>query len=401
MTAIVTLRTERMWIKGNKRIQELCHISKNLYNQATYISRQEFFSGGKRVSYQTLNRLLKSSENYQALPAQTAQQVLQIVSRNWTAYRQAVKAWKKDPSKFLGRPGLPGYKEKDGAFLLPFTNQQAKIRDGMLRLPSKILKMRTRCESVFQARIIPRGVGYIVEIVRQVTLKNVVKRSRRILGIDLGIRNIATIANNIGVKPIVIKGGVVKSINQYFNKRKAELQSVYDLQKVTDGKRLRSLCDKRERKMTDALHKISSFIVQWCVKHKIDTIVLGYNEHWKERITLGRVTNQNFASIPHYRLSNMLKYKAEDQGLRFIEQEESYTSKCSFFDNESIEHHDSYAGRRLSRGVFRTATRHYVNADVNAACNIIRKAIPNAFNYRHADGIEGVGLHPERCANIF
>jgi len=391
-------RTEQIWVKGDKTIAELCHISKNLYNEANYTIRQELFKTGKWTRYNELNKLLKESTNYKTLPAQTAQQTLILLDKSWKSFFKAIRVWKAHPEKFKERPRIPGYKKKDGEHILVFTNQQAKLRDGWLILPKLMgLRVKTRIEEeLIEVRIIPRGIGYVLEIVYEKVI-NVIERNKdRIVGIDIGVRNLITMANNIGAKPIVVKGGVAKSINQFYNKEKARVQSVYDFQGIKYGNKMRKLSVKRERKINDFFHKVSRFVVDWCVEHDIGTIVIGHNENWKQKVNIGRRNNQTFVQMPFAKLINQIGYKAEEKGIEVKEQEESHTSKCSFLDNEPIEHHEEYMGKRKSRGIFKTAKGIIINADVNAGYNIIRKAVLKAFD-KYADGIEGVGLHPVRC----
>ena len=130
----------------------------------------------------------------------------------------------------------------------------------------------------------------------------------------------------------------------------------------------------------------------WCVKNKIDTIVIGHNKGWKQDINIGARNNQNFVSIPFDMLRKQLAYKAEEHRILPVDSNEDHTSKCSFLDGESVEHHDKYMGRRIKRGLFRTSDGRTINADLNAAYNIIRKAFPKAF----AKGIEGLGMAPRR-----
>lgn len=393
------IRREQIWLKGNRTIAELCHISKNLYNEANYIIRQELFKTGKWTLYNDLNKLLKeSSENYKALPAQTAQQILTLLDKSWKSFFKAIRVWKVHPEKFKERPRIPGYKKKDGEHILVFTNQQAKLRDGWLNLPKLIgLKVKTRIkDGLREVRIIPSGVGYVLEIVYEKVIKVIERNKERIVGIDIGVRNLITMCNNIGEKPIVVKGGVVKSINQFYNKEKARVQSVYDFQGIKYGNKMRKLSAKRERKLNDFFHKVSRFVVDWCVEHEVGTIVIGHNDNWKQRVETGRRNNQNFVQIPFGKLIHQIGYKGEEKGIEVKEQEESHTSKCSFLDNEPVEHHEDYVGRRKSRGLFKTAKGIIINADVNAGYNIIRKAVLKAFD-KYVDGIEGVGLHPVRC----
>ncbi len=151
---------------------------------------------------------------------------------------------------------------------------------------------------------------------------------------------------------------------------------------------------KRDHEIDDQLHKISRFVVDWCIDHGIDTLVVGKNDEWKQAINIGKRNNQNFVSIPFESLIAKLAYKCEDASIRLVVTEESYTSRCSFPDHESIEHHDTYLGKRMNRGLFRTSTGIKINADVNGSYNILRKAFPNAF--QQARGDRGIALIPAR-----
>jgi len=401
-------RTEQIWLKGDTTIAELCHLSKNLYNEANYIIRQELFKTGKWTRYNDLNKLLKeSSENYKALPTQTAQQILILIDKSWKSFFKAIKVWKAHPEKFKERPRIPGYKKKDGEHILIFTNQQAKLRDGRVILPKLIgLRVKTRIEEgLIEVRIIPKGVGYVLEIVYKKVLEAIEKgrgkdrNRKRIVGIDLGSANIVTMVNNIGEQPIIVKddGSGIKSINQYYNKRKAEIQSIYDLQGIKDGAKLRRVRAKRDMKAKDYIHKLSRFIVDWCVEHEIGTIIFGYNEGWKQRVNIGRRNNQTFTQIPFMEIIHKTSYKAEGKGIEVKKQEESHTSKCSFLDNEPIEHREEYVGRRKTRSFFRSGSGKIIHADVNAGYNIIEKANPGAIPVRTREWIGGCGLHPVRC----
>jgi len=192
-----------------------------------------------------------------------------------------------------------------------------------------------------------------------------------VAGIDLGVRNLVTLVNNIGKKPIVIKGGVAKSINQFYNKQRARLQRNYERQGIKMGTKLKKLTITRDRKLHDHLHKVSRFIMDWCVNHDVGTLVIGYNTEWKQRVNMGRKTNQNFVQLPFSKLIQQIQYKAEEKGIHVLLQEESHTSKCSFLDQEPIEHQETYLGQKKTRGLFQSGR------------------------------IEGVGLHPERFQGIF
>ena len=399
------IRTEQIQKKGTDELSSLCHLSKNLWNEANYLIRQEFFINGNWIRYNTLAAKLKTSENYKKLNAQTGQQILKVLDRSWKSFFKAIKEWSKNPDKFMGRPKLPNYKPKDGEALLIFTNQQVTIKDHILSFTKKLpLIIKTRLPdntNLREVRIIPKGLNYICEIIykKQSEEGEINKRwyarihnENRVIGIDLGLRNVVTIANNIGEIPIVIKGGILKSMNQYYNKEKAQLQSIYDKQGIKFGTRMSQLNSKRNHKIRDTMHKISRYTIDYCLEKNIGTIVIGKNDNWKQEANMGKKNNQNFVQIPHYKLIQMLQYKAETEGITVKLQQESHTSKCSFLDSEPISHQETYKGVRFTRGLFRSANGTILNSHVNVAYNIIRKAIPDAF----AKGIEGVGLHPIR-----
>jgi putative transposase len=391
------IRTERIWLKPTTQLRHLCHISKNLFNESNYLIRQELFKNKKWIQYNTLYHKIKTSKNYQLLPAQTAQQGLKILDRNWKTFFSAIKEWKKDKSKFNRRPKSPGYKPKNREFLLVFTNQQVKLKDSILRFPKKIgIEIKTRLSGktdIREVRIIPKGVSYVVEIVCQKIVHPKPLNTDNILAIDLGVRNLITTVNNNGFKPFVIKGGAVKSINQYYNKERARIQSTYDRQRIKIGKTMQKLTHKRNKKINDYFHKTSRKIIEYCVLNDIGTVIIGYNPDWKQNCHLGKRNTQNFVTISYYKLIQQLEYKAEEQGITVIKQEESHSSKCSFLDNEPIEYHAKYLDRRITRGLFKSKEGTIINAEVNVAYNILKKAFLNAID---ADRIEDVGLHPTR-----
>lgn len=412
MVTDVVTRTEQIWLKPDKTIGWLCHLSKNLFNQANYIIKQGLDATvGERkwTRYNELNAVLKAeSNNYHSLPVQTAQQTIIRIDKAWKSFFKAIKVWQIQPEKFKKKPSPPGYKKKNGEHFLVFTNQQCRIKDGIVKFPRKCdgLEVNTRLPddtTLREVRIIPRGVGYVCEIVYEKELEVIeaekAKRNKdRIVGIDLGSKNIVAMVNNIGLKPIVVRddGTGIKSINQYYNKMKAELQRIYDSQGIKDGAKLRRLRAKRDRKAQDYVHQLSRFIVNWCVEHEIGTIVFGYNEAWKQNINIGRRNNQTFTQIPFMELIEKTSYKAEEERIEVKKQEESHTSKCSFLDDEPVEHQELYIGKRITRSMFRSARGILIHADVNAGYNIVKKANPEAFR-SGCEWIGGCGLHPMRC----
>ena len=396
------IRTEQIYIKGTDRISNMCHLSKNLFNQANYILKQQFLNHEKLTGYNELAKEfsipsnMDENNNFQKLPEQTAQWTIKKVKQSWNSFFKALRAWKKHPNKFMGMPRLPGYKNRDGEFLLVFTNQQCSIRNGILQFP-KIMEteVKTRLEDVElrEVRIIPQGVGYKVEIVYTKETSNILRmKPERIMGIDIGVRNLVTISNSISEQGIAVRAGLLKSINQYFNKELARCKSINDLQgsERKQTKRMQKLFMNRNRKVRDIMHKVSKATVAYAKNLNIHTIVIGHNNGWKQSVNMGKRNNQNFIQIPFNTLIQQIRYKAEEIGINVIIQEENHTSKCSFLDNETIEHHDTYLGKRIKRGTFQSANGTLIHGDLNGSYNIIKKAIPEAF----VNGIEGIGLYP-------
>ena len=216
----------------------------------------------------------------------------------------------------------------------------------------------------------------------------------RVAAVDIGLNNLAAVTfNQPGLAPFLVNGRPVKAINQWYNKRRARLQGKLP-QGVYASRQLDTLTDKRGRQITDYLHVVSRRIVDPLVKHCVGTLVIGKNDGWKQAIGLGKRTNQNFVFVPHARFVALLRYKAELVGIQVVVSEESYTSKCSFLDLESVGKHDVYVGKRVKRGLFQAAAGRRLNADINGAYNVMRKVVPDAFG----NGIGGVAIHPVRIA---
>lgn len=408
---MIVQRVENHIIKKNhpyyNMFCEFTHQSKNLYNHANYLVRKELTENNKWLRYQDLDKLLKkdtSYPDYKNMPtAQSAQQTLRLLEANWKSFFSSIKDWSKNKTKYSGRPKLPKYKRKDGHFVLTLTNQEIRRRDGLLKFPKTFhdFTIRPRCvnltnfEKLNQVRIIPRNQIFCIEIVYRVSIDGTLLQDNgRHMSIDLGLDNLATIVTNTGSHPVLVNGKGLKSINQYYNKRKARYQSI--AKQMNDRRhytnRLYRLTRKRNFKIEDALHKISKFIVDTAISNQITTIVIGNNKNWKQSISLGRKTNQSFVSIPHQRLIEKIIYKAQTYGINVVLTEESYTSGTSFLDNE-LPKKDFYdKTRRRHRGLFVSNNGTLINADINAAYQIMKKVFPNEFS----NGIEGAVLHPVR-----
>ena len=395
-------RTEQIYIRENETVSKMCHLSKNLYNQVNYVLRNQFLNHEKLSGYNVLAKQfskpsgIEDHDNYQKLPAQTSQWTIRKVSMAWITFFKSLKAWKKHPEKFSGTPRPPKYKNKEGEFMLIFTNQQCRLDDGILKFP-KIMDMEVKTGlknvELKEVRIIPQGVGYTIEIVYTKEIAGIPgMKPERVMGIDIGVRNLVTIGNNISEQGIAVRAGLLKSINQFFNRELARCRSINDLQGngKKQTKRMQKLSMDRNRKVKDIMHKVSRATVAYAKILDIDTIVIGHNNGWKQSVSIGKRNNQNFVQLPFNTLIQQIRYKAEENGINVMIHEESHTSKCSFLDNETIEHHETYMGKRIKRGTFQSANGTLIHADLNGSYNIIKKAIPEAF----ANGIEGIGLYP-------
>ena len=343
-----------------------------------------------------MDEMCKSSDDYKSLGSQASQMLMKMLDKSWKSYFVAIKDWKKNPEKYFGMPKLPGYKAKNGRQVFTLKNIQCSINDGIFRISFKPFKGYTVPTKItgklMECRFVPMGVGYMMEIVHEVEVPEITGEPTNIASIDLGIDNFATIVNNIGVKPIVIKGGSIKSMNQYYNKKKALMRS--ELKKNNNkniSKKLKRFSEKHRFKTKDWMHKTSKYVVDYCVLHGIDTLVCGYNEKWKQKTNIGKKNNQNFSDIPYLMFINQLIYKCENNGIRFITTEENYTSGTSFLDKEKPIKENYNKSRRIKRGLFKSNNGTLINADVNGAYQIMTKVFPNVFS----DGIEGVGLHPK------
>jgi len=363
-------------------IDKATFASKNLYNKANYIIRQEFINNGRWIRYNQLAKELKTSDEFKALPAKVSQQVLKQLDKSWKSFFAAIKAWKATPEKFFSRPKLPHYKHKtDGRFMLIYTEQaisKPALQNGIIK-PSQLgIAIQTKQSEVNQVRIVPRKGHYVVEVIYTVRPEvNHNLDANLVAGIDIGLSNLATVTSNKqGFQPFIINGKPLKSINQFYNKHKAELQS-QSPNRTT--KRMRDLTNKRNRKVKYYLHVASRQIIDYLVSEGIGVLVIGRNKNWKQEINIGKVNNQNFVSIPFGQFVQMLEYKAKLVGVQVILQEESYTSKCSFLDDEPIKKHKQYQGKRVKRGLFRASDGQLINADVNGSLNITKKAVPKAF----------------------
>jgi len=392
--------------KGDVRyevIDRVAFASKNLYNAALYEMRQTFIHTGRRIFYSELYHLMKSHEAYRALPAKVAQQVLRLLDKNWTSYFEAMKAYRLDSSTFLGHPKMPKYKDKQkGRNILVFTVQAVSkkgLSKGVIQPSGVPIEIQTAHTNVNQVRIVPRGNYYVVEVVYTQEVKQADVDIQLVASLDLGINNlVALTSNKVGFVPRLVNGRPIKSINQFYNKQRSDLQSRLPKGQYTSHY-LERFTDKRTRKIDHYLHTASRRIIDLLIAERIGTLVIGNNPLWKQEANMSKRNNQQFVQIPHARFIAMLTYKAELVGIQVITGEESYTSKASFLDLDPIPTYGNknkdvvFSGKRVKRGLYKSANGRMINADVNGSYNIMRKVAPDAFRGK---GVEDAVVHPMR-----
>jgi putative transposase len=312
-------------------------------------------------------------------------QVLRLLDKNWKSYFAACEAYREDPSKFKRHPKMPHYKPKqDGRNVLVYTIQALShtgLKQGLIQ-PSKLpITIETKQTRIAQVRIVPRIGHYVVEVVYE---RDVSARSGNpalYAAVDIGVDTLAALTSNQrSFVPRLVNGRPIKSVNQFYNKRRAELQEALGHPGTT--KRMERLTTKRTRRINQYLHEASKAIIALLVREGIGTLVVGKNPGWKQEAELGRVNNQHFVNLPHARFIGMLEYKANLAGIRFVLQEESYTSKASFLDGDPIPTYDPkqegkpvFSGKRVKRGLYRAKDGRTLHADVNGSYNILRKAV--------------------------
>lgn len=398
---ILIKKNHKFW----KELDEICFASKNLYNQALYRLNKEYEENGRYKNYNELDRELRSEQqvDYYALPQKVSQQTLMLLDKNYKSFFKSIQDYKKNPSKYKGVPRPPKYKNKlKGRFATTYTIQAISskgLKKGLLKLSKTNILIPCNLLNIKQVRIIPKQNNiYCVEVVYEKQEKNIFDNGIYAGG-DIGLNNLITISTNNST-PFIINGKPLKSINQYYNKKRSSLKSKLPFyidkenkkrQKESSNK-IKKTTSKRNNKIKDYLHKSSRRVVNELKQLNVSKFVIGLNKQFKSEINIGRRNNQNFVSIPHSKFIDMLTYKCNLEGIEVIVREESYTSKCSFLDNEKIRKHDNYLGKRVKRGVFVSSNGTRINADVNAASNILRKEVPNAFD----NGIEGVLVHPRK-----
>ena len=388
-----------------RTIRELCHVAKNLANEAIYNVRQYYFSEGEFLKYENNYTLLKTSSNYKALNSNMAQQILKEVDGSFKSFFSLIKLAKQGKYVFKDCK-LPYYLPKDGyatlvigfvrlngnKLVLPFSNSFKKTHNTIeITIPPVLLDKKVK-----EIRIIPKSNARFFEIQYIYKAERIQRNlnTNNALTLDLGINNLVTAVSSKG-KSFIIDGRRLKSINQWFNKENARLQSIKDKQhfgkKTTN--RQKTIARNRNNKVNDYMNKAACKVIDYCIANDIGTLIVGYNETFQRNSNIGKQNNQNFVNIPYGLLRSKLEYLCELNDIIFVKQEESYTSKASFWDKDDLPVYNAdnpteypFSGKRVHRGLYKTANGKTFNADINGALNIMRKSSVVDMNILYGRG---------------
>ena len=380
----------------NRLLCDMCEDSKRLYNSALYELRKYRASqGGKSMSYPKLDKYLRENRPkiYYRLSSQVTQNVLREVDAGRKSFFALLKLVLSGKYKEKVRP--PKYIKDKGLHNLHFGTRTIRIRNEKLVLSvSKYHRNRHKFKSIElpfpshlegcdlrEVEIKPNGYGSFELHIKYEELvePEADLNPNEYLSIDPGLNNIVSGVSTTG-DAFLISGKKIKSVNQWFNKNIACLRSAHDkeknkLRKLRINQQIRKTTEKRNRIIRDILHKISRRVVTYCIQNRIGNIVIGKNKGWKQSINIGRKNNQNFVQIPHAKLIRYIQFKAKNLGVLVEVNEESYTSKCDSLALEPVQKHPEYLGRRIKRGLFKSSVGFVINADINGAINILRKAL--------------------------
>jgi putative transposase len=389
-------------VNKTKELDELTFKTKNLYNSVNYIIRNEFISNGNWLRKLYLFNICKDLPEYKALPTRVSRCVIRTLDANWKGFFEATKVYKANKNSFTGKPKLPKYLKKDGRFTAIFIDNSVltkHIKNGLIGLSTLNIQIKVKNidKKIIEVQVKPYYNKFKINIVYERENILLKENNDNYCSIDLGVNNLMTITSNKnGVKPIIINGRPLKSINQFFNKKLAELKSRKATTKII------KLGLIRNNKIETYLHQSSKYLIDWCLENELNTIIVGHNNFWKQEINMGKRNNQNFVSIPFDKLVSMLQYKGLLSGIKVLFQEESYTSKASFLNLDYIpvygdKYSNGFSGYRYKRGMYKVRGENkFINSDVNGSYNILRKAVPNAF----ANGIEGIAVYPSQVVTL-
>ena len=393
-------QVERHWIKEGHALYPICDDltfkAKNLYNAGLYHIRQSIFERNKCqeeekpsvlswVELVSQFRKEKQSDML-ALPSKVSTNILKNLGSSIHSYYQLLKCFHdRSNVSVTSKPQLPRYLHKtEGRFVVGFTNQTISKKRGLngelILCPKDLnLSIPTKVTNPKCVRIVPKLKAFVIEVIYEVDISPL-KQTGDYAAIDLGIDNLASITFSDGTNPLVVKGTQLKSINQGYNRLIAKATSKLPANQKT-SQHIHRLWKNRELKLQSELHKITSFLSLYFDEMAIKTVFIGKNQGWKQEISLGKKTNQSFTQIPFNTFISQLTYKCLAKGIRVVKQEESYTSKASFLDEDKIpvykdvQTKPQFSGKRISRGLYQSKDGRVLNADVNGSYNILVKGL--------------------------
>lgn len=375
-------------------LRELCRTAKNLTNQAIYNIRQHYFQEKQFLKYESNYHEMKNSESYKLLNSNMAQQTLKDVNEMFKSFFSLIKLAKQGKYNFK-HIKLPNYLPKNGYANLIIG--MINIKDDMIltipysytfkkkyetKIKIKVPKV-LEDKKIKEIRIIPKFNARFFEIqyTYEIQEEEIKLNTNNALAIDLGVNNLCTCVTNTG-KSFIIDGRKLKSINQFFNKQNAKLQSIKDKQSIKRQTKQQFLISrKRKNRVDDYINKTCKYIINYCLTNDIGTLIIGYNQSFQNKTNLGRRNNQIFTQLPFGKVREKLEYLCKRYNINYILQEESYTSKASFFDNDDLPVYNmdnpqtyEFSGKRIKRGLYQTKNGYLFNADCNGALNILRKS---------------------------
>ena len=407
---VVKFNIKKNHIDYNYIKQQLIE-SKEIYNYANYVIRQIFFKKSRNNKYNMdfvdeypeLKDLFLNyiDENKQfttlfckiirkfaklkefSINSKIVHSIIRRLKADWDSYWALFNLAKN--KEYDKKINIPKYKKQYN--LVEYGNQvlsKKKLKLGFigtdkmkqgLKISNFHKDLNCKCFRIFY-----KNNNFVCELIYEKEINDQTNSTGKVASIDLGLENLFTVAFNYNKKGISFKGTKLKSINQYFNKETSKLQSLLPKNEYC-SKRINHLFYKREEQLRNVIGYYSNRLMDILVKERISTLVIGHNKGWKDKINIGKVNNQNFVNIPFNKVIDIIKYKAEDLGIKCIEQEESYTSKASFLDNDNIptfnedkNQKHTFSGKRITRNLYKTKNNQIIDADLNGALNIMKKA---------------------------
>ncbi|MEA5627753.1 transposase [Nostoc sp. UHCC 0251] len=380
-------------------LEYLCQQSGKLYNTGIYLARQTFFKTNKLLTGKfdlAFEPSIAKSVLAQSLPSTPMQQTLMSVTEAFKSFKELRNLYLKGELHF--KPKAPGYLKGSKLFKVAYPNsggQKPTLIKGQLRFSLGLTVRRWFGVSEFflpmpsnidyskvkEFTILPKNGAFYLEMSYEVAKQKHDLDIKQALSIDLGTAdNLAACVDTLG-NSLLIDARAMKAMNQLWNKKvstrkEGKPEAYWDnwLDRVTR---------KRNHQMRDGINKAAKLIIDHCLKYGIGNLVIGWNDGLKESANMGRVNNQKFVQMPLGKLKNRLKQLCDLHGIRFIETEEAYTSKSSYLDGDSLPKYGEKpigwkaSGKRIERGLYRSANGLIVNADLNGSANILRKVASN------------------------